>query len=266
MRTGLWIAAAAALTLAGCGKAGGDKAALATVGSDKITPAELDVELKATDAARPDDPAYRKAALEQIITRKLLAQAAREEKLDKTPENAILRAAASEAWEAGLELRKITDKVPAPTAADAAAFVQAHPDMFAQRTGYLIDQLHVREKPDPALVAALQPTKSLAEAERVLQGRNISFRRSTEQLDTLRADPRIAAAVRKLAPGEPLVMSEPDGFSVSSVRQSAVQPLVGPEANAIATQMVLAERRSKAMSDRIAALKAAKVKYPDAKK
>jgi peptidyl-prolyl cis-trans isomerase C len=265
-RAGLWVAAVAVLALAGCDKADSSgKDTLATVGGERITKAQVDVELKATEEAQPNDPAVRKAALDRMINRKLLAQAAREEKLDRTPENAILRAAAAEAWEAGLELRKITDSVEQPTAEDVAAFVQAHPEMFAQRTGYLIDQLHVDAKPDAAMVAALQPVKSLEEAERVLQARKAPFRRSVEQLDSLRADPRITDALRKLAPGEPLVMQEPTGFSVSSVRKTLVQPVVGPQATAVATQMVLAQRRAKAMNDRIAALKAEKVKTPKTK-
>jgi EpsD family peptidyl-prolyl cis-trans isomerase len=255
----------AALAIAGCSKPGGDKGELATVGGEKVTAAQLDAELKATEVARPDDPAVRREALDRIVTRKLLAQAARAEKLERTPQNSLLKAATIESFEAGLELQAIGDKVAAPTAAEAAAFVQDHPEMFAQRTGYLIDQLHVNAKPDQALIAALQPTKSLAEVERILQGRNVPFRRSVEQLDSLRADPRIIAAVRKLAPGEPLVMSEPYGFSVSSVRQSSVQPVVGAQATAIAAKLLTAERRNKAMSDRIAALKAEKVKSPKAK-
>jgi len=265
MRTGLWVAAMAALAIAGCAKTGGDKGELATVGNEKVTEAQLTAELKATEVAKPDDPEVRKAALDRIITRKLLAQAAHDDKLGKAPDYGLLRTAAIEAFDAGLELSAIGNKTATPTAADAAAFIQAHPEMFAQRTGYLLDQLHVDAKPDAAMLAALQPTKSLAEVERLLQSRNIAYRRSVEQLDSLRADPRISTALRKLAPGEPLVLSEPTGFSVSSVRQTSVQPVVGAQATAIATKLVAAQRRAKAMDDRIAALKAERVKYPKAK-
>jgi hypothetical protein len=53
------------------------------------------------------------------------------------------------------------------TPAEAAAFVASHPEMFAQRTGYLVDQLHVRAA--PGIVEALKPTKTLAEVESVLK-------------------------------------------------------------------------------------------------
>ena len=261
-RAGVFVAVVATLAVAGCSKVGGGRGELANVGGQKVTQTQLEAELKAGEVPRADTPEVRKAALDQIITRKLLAQAAREEKLDRTPEGALMRAAAMESFEAGLEHRAIRDKVKAPTPAEAEAFIQAHPEMFAQRTGYLIDQLHIRAQSDPSLMAALQPTKTLAEVERVLQARGIAYRRSVEQLDTLRADPQLTAAIRKLAPGEPFVLGEPGGFTVSGVRQSVVQPVVGPQAATIAADLLFAQRRGQAMKDRVAGLKAAKVKYP----
>jgi hypothetical protein len=70
--------------------------------------------------------------------------------------------------------------------------------------------------------------------------------------------------VRRLAPGEPFIVDEPGGFTVNSIRQSVVQPVVGPQAEAIAADLLLAQRRAKALQDRLAALKAERVKYPEA--
>ena len=258
MRARVWVAVVATLAITGCEKSGKD---LALVGREKITEAQLDAELRAGEVAQVDNPAVRKAALQQIITRKLLAQAARRDKLDRTPEHQVMKAAAVEAFDAGLELRAIRDKVAKPTPAEVQAFVQGHPEMFAQRTGYLIDQVHVQAQ-DKSLMAALQPTKSLPEVEQVLQARGVPFRKSVEQLDALRADPRLTAAIRKLGPGEPFILGEQGGFTVSAVRQTVVQPVVGPQATAIATEIVMAEHRAKATADRLAELSAARVRYP----
>lgn len=266
IRAGVFVAVVAALAVSGCSKVGGDKDTLAVVGSEKVTQAQLDAELKAGEVPRATEADVRNAALDQIVTRKLLAQAARAEKLDATPEGRFTKAAAMESYEAGLELRAIRDKVAAPTAAEAEAFVQAHPEMFARRSGYLIDQLHIKTQNDPALFQALQPTKTLADVERLLQSRGIPFRRSVEQMDTLRADPRLSTAIGKLGPGEPFVLNEPGGFTVSAVRQTTVQPVVGPAATAIAKEMLLAQRRGKATQDRVAALRAEKIKPPKAAK
>lgn len=263
---GVWVALMAALAIAGCGKAAGDKDVLATVGSQKITVAQLDSELKVGGVADAANPKVRQAALDQIVARKLLALAAREGKLDSSPEARVLKAATVETFEAALQRRMVLETVARPTPAQAAAFIQAHPEMFAQRTGYLIDQLHVATPSDTTLMDALRPAMTLEAVESVLQARSIPFRRSVEQLDTLRADPRLTAAVRKLRPGEPFVLLEPGGFTVSRVRGSQVQPVAGAQATTIATELLLAQNRAQALQAWLDAQKAAKVRYPDAPK
>ena len=90
MRARVWVAVVATLAITGCEKSGKD---LALVGREKITEAQLDAELRAGEVAQVGNPAVRKAALQQIITRKLLAQAARRDKLDRTPEHQVMKAA-----------------------------------------------------------------------------------------------------------------------------------------------------------------------------
>src|SRR5689334_2508976 len=114
MRAPVLAAIVAALTMAGCDKIAMQRPALATVGNERISDAQLNAELKAGEAPQPNNPQVRAAALDQIITRKLLAQAARAERLDQTPENIVMKGAAVEAFEAGLELRAIRDKVATP--------------------------------------------------------------------------------------------------------------------------------------------------------
>ena len=264
MRAAMCVALVATLAIAGCGKSGNGPAVLATVGGEKITQAELDAELRVGGVAQADNPAVRRAALEQIVTRKLLVRVARAEGLGKTAEARVIKAAAMESVDAGLALGAIQAKVKSPTPAEAQAYVQAHPERFAERSGYIFDQLRASVPLDPALVTALRPTKTLEEVESILRARGIPFRRSVQGLDTLRANPQLSAAIRKLPPGEPFVSNDPGGFTVSRVRQSAVQPVVGAPANAIAADLLLADRRSQAINGQIAALRTKLVTYPKA--
>ena len=265
-RAAVWIVLAATLSIAGCGKTGGDRSVLATVGNERITQSMLDAELRTSDPPPADDPAARRAVLDQIVVRKLLAQAARQEKLDKSREALILKAVGIETLEASLELREVQAKVAKPSPTDVAAFIQGHPEMFARRTLYLVERLYLRGPADPTLLAALKPTRTLEEVVRVLDARDRPYRRSVEQLDTLRADPRLTAAIQTLAPGEPFVLNDAGALTVGSVRQSAIQPIVEPQATQLAGELVLAQRRAKAVKDRIAALKAERVVYPGAAK
>jgi len=264
MRAAVCVAIVATLAIAGCGRTGGDTVVLATVGGEQITQSDLDAELGVRGISRADNPEVRRAALEQIVTRKLLARAARAEDLGKTAQGRTIRAAAMESVDAGLALGAMQATVKPPTPAEAQAYVQAHPERFAERSGYVFDQLRASIPPDPVLVAALGPAKTLEEVENVLQARGIPFRRSVQGLDTLRANPQLSAAIRKLPPGEPFMLNEPGGFSVSRVRQSIVKPVVGAQANAIAADLLLAERRDRVIEERIAALRTSLVKYPAA--
>ncbi|MBX3485575.1 peptidyl-prolyl cis-trans isomerase [Phenylobacterium sp.] len=255
--------AAATLVVAGCNSAGGGDV-VAKVGAEKVTKAQLDAELALSGAANPGDPALRKAMLDQIVARKLLAQEARAEKLDKSPEAAALRVAAIETYEANLERSAMMSTIPKPTEADATTFIQAHPEMFGERTGYVIERLNVVTKADPALVKALEPAKTLEAVEAVLTQRGIAYSRSVSQIDTLQAAPQLTATLRRLQPGEPFVVPEPNGFTVGRVRDSKVQPLVGPAAIRVASEIVYGQRQTTKMKERLDALKSKKVTYAGA--
>jgi EpsD family peptidyl-prolyl cis-trans isomerase len=251
----------AVVLAAGCSSGDTGKDVAARVGGEKITNAQLDTELRLAGARDPSDPKLRQAALEEIIARKVLAQAARNEKLDKAPEAIVLKAASIESFEAGLVRRHLLSAVPEPTKAEVDAFVREHPQMFERRTGYLIDQLSVPAQRTPELIEALRPTKTLEEVEAVLRARRIDYRRSLQSLDTLRGEPQLSAAIEKLPPGEPFVLPDAGGFTVNRVRDSTVQPLTGEKAQAVAKELLLGQRRAKALRERLDKLKAEKVTY-----
>jgi peptidyl-prolyl cis-trans isomerase C len=261
MRARTWAAAMAVVLVAGCSKGDVGKDTAATVAGEKITTAELETELKAAGVKKPEDPAIQRAALEEIIARKLLAKAARADKLDRTPEALAAKAVVEEGFNANLDRRATVAKVAEPTPAEVSAFVQSHPEMFAQRTGYLLDQLLVPAQGDPGLLAALKPTKTLEDVMRILDERKVPYRRGAQSMDTLRADPQLSIALAKLPPGEPFLLPDPAGFTVSRVRDKRVQPLTGPAAEAVAKELLLAERRTKALKARLEELRKDKVAY-----
>lgn len=265
MRAALLMAVTASLVVAGCNKGGGKTTTLATVGGEAITEEQLDTELRMGNVPNAQNPVVRKAALDQIIARKLLAQAAREAKLDQTPDAKVLKTAALEGYEANLQRTAVLAKVIRPTTAEAQAFVKAHPEMFAERTGYLVERLHVPAQADPTLVTELQPTKTLEEVEAVLQKRKINYRRTRDQIDTLRMAPAFTAQIKKLAPGEPFVTPEVGGFTVSRIIESRVQPVTGPDAERYAIEVVYGQKQGEAMNALIEDLKSKKLTLPEAK-
>jgi EpsD family peptidyl-prolyl cis-trans isomerase len=264
MRAGALGAALAAVIVASCSQGAPGKDVAAVVAGETITVAELDREMATSGAPKTSDPAVRRAVLDTIIVRKLLAKAARAEKLDKTPEALAAKRIADETFDAGLDRVATIARTPRPTPAEVKAYIAAHPEMFAHRTGYLIEQLQVPRRHTPDLFEALRPTKTLEAAEAVLKARQLPYRRVVLPMDTLRADPRISEAVARLPAGEPFIMPSPGGFTVNRVRGSQVSPVTGGRAEAIAAERIQTERINKALRDRLDTLHREQVVYgPD---
>ena len=121
---------AACLTLGGCdfGAKSKSKAptgqVVATVDGDEITMRELRAEL--AGATFPDANARKaaeQAALQSIINRKLVAKAALEAELDKTPDFALQKERANELLLAQALQKKIVDEAPAPSREEATTYV-----------------------------------------------------------------------------------------------------------------------------------------------
>src|SRR5215469_14989534 len=135
---------------------------VATVNGQEITVRELNAELSQVNVT---DPKLRKAAeqyaLRAIIARKILAQTARAQGLDKTPEFAIQRDRATEALLAQALAAKVAASVPAPTPEEAQNLITAHPNSFAERKIFTVDQIRTAGPLDQAVVAALKPLNTL---------------------------------------------------------------------------------------------------------
>jgi EpsD family peptidyl-prolyl cis-trans isomerase len=254
------LATVAALALLGaCDKLPeGKQEVAARVYGEKITVPELEIEMKAAGVADVDDPQMRQAALQRIILRKVMAHAAHEQKLDQDKSYLVLKKAAVESYDASLAEKAAVEKVETPALQDAAAYVSAHPEIFAQRTIYLVDEIVVPQRPDQSLLDALKPVNELGAVEKILSDRRLPYRKAVNQIDTLRLNPQISLQLAK-NPNEVFVLPAGNSFVVAHIRASKVQPVGGADANAIASAMLTSQRRQKAVADAAdAAMDAAK--------
>src|SRR5262245_58899308 len=107
---------------------------IAVVNGDEVTMTDLRAELSGITAPNPEaQKALEQASLQQIVGRKILAEAAHGQDLDKTPEFAVQKKRALEMVAALILQRKLAGQVPPPTRDEAQRFVDEHPDMFANR-------------------------------------------------------------------------------------------------------------------------------------
>lgn len=262
------IVVLAAGLLASCNSADGPAPTgqvVATVDGKEITLSELNLEL--AGAPRQTDPKAQKAlqaqALRMIVNRKLVAEAAREQKLDTTPEFAMARTRAEELALIGALERKLVATVPAPSKEEAERFVAEHPDSFAQRKIFLVDQLTVPTVPD-AVLKEMEPLHSLGDIAKLLDARRVPYQRAAGAVDGATSDPVMIQRIASLPAGEPFVVRNGPGALINQVRETRVEPVAGAKAVTLA-QAMLKQRRTQEIVGRqladIAAAGAKSVKY-----
>lgn len=260
---------AAPLALVACG----DKSeaptgqVVATVGGEEITTTDLDSELNGATAPTPEgQKQLQRMALENIINRTILAQAAEAEGLAKGPEFAVIERKARQAALVEQLQRNLGKSLPQPGAEEVDNFVIENPSLFANRKIFVVDQIVVPQV-NPQIIKALEPVKTLAEAQAVLQKFNIKGNETVGVIDSLTIPPQAAAQIASLPPEEVFIIPANGSIRINHVRSSQTDPISGDQAKQIAKEMLTRQRGQSAMQTSLGEkIKAgrANVKYNDA--
>lgn len=140
-----------------------------------ITKAELDLELQSSipalaDGAVADATDQEKTtALDTIVSRTILTNAARERKLDQQPMYVAAKRRADEVLLVQTLQQDIANRVPAPTLKEVAAFIAATPELFAQRKLYTLHQIvFTVPSGDTTLLKSLEPLVEMQAVEQRL--------------------------------------------------------------------------------------------------
>ena len=209
---------------------------VATVEGEEITVAELRAEManappQANAAAAK---ALEKAALSEIVARKLMAHAAHDQGLDKSPEFAMMKQRANQTLLAQSLQRKLASSVLTASRSDAEAFVASHPTMFANRRILTLDQLRMPRPKTPADLKDFEPLHTMPDIEAMLTKKGIPFQKSIQTVDTLQADPNVIDKLEKLPPGEPFMIPAGDAVVVNQIKDSKLSPVIGDDAVKVA--------------------------------
>jgi EpsD family peptidyl-prolyl cis-trans isomerase len=235
---------------------------VATVDGQEITQRELDAALKQLNV---QNPALRKkaedAAIQQLIARKVLAKAARDQGLDKTPDFALALQGTTENLLAQALQAKLAAAVPAPSPDEVDRFVSDHPDVFAQRKVFEVEEIAALPGDVKKLADALKPINTIDAAEALLQSQHIAYKRAPGELDAASIDPDTAETMAK-APNELYVTAQGNGLLILQIKDSKVVPVTGQAATDAATQMIRQRNISQALKSQFGALMSkASVKY-----
>ena len=229
---------ALSLSLAGCGdKKEGDKAAtqvVAKVNDDEITVHQLNLELSALQGVSPEQA--KQAAgqvVKSMVDQQLLVQQALEDKLDRDPQFQQRMEATRRKLLAQAYVEKLTANAAAPTDAEIDAYHAKHPEVFAERRIYRLQEISVQVTPAnlESVKAQLAQTRSLNDFFQWLKAQNIPARaaqttKAAEQLP-LEILPRLHA----LKQGQALTLNAPGALNILVVSDS--QTLAATAASSI---------------------------------
>lgn len=254
---------AASLTLGGCDQVkklfGGGKASgqvVATVDGKEITNLELRSELGGFGSR---DPKVMKLAQQQavqrIILRKMMAEEARKEKLDKDTDFNLQVARGEETLLAQLYQRKLARGITQPTRQEAEAFVSAHPEMFANRRVLFVDQ--VIAAPNKIEPARLQPLKTLEEVKGLLDSEGVQYQQNAVVLDTLSADPRLVAGINNMPAGEIFVIPQNGSVLFNHIGAERSVPFRGDMATAYAMNVLRGQKAQALVTKKITDMRTA---------
>ncbi len=199
---------AAAALLAGCHKGAPEGQVAATVNGEEVTLQELNTEIQASNIPQNmDKKVAQQQALQHIIDRKLLIDAARDKKIDKTPEFQAQKQRGDELLLAQTYAKQQLAAVPVPTDGDIQKFMTDHPNAFGNREGLQLDQIRFRPGPsDVKKLVVIQQDHNLDAVAAHLTGLGIKFDRVKAGLDTAQVPTDLIKAINNLPPGEPFVL------------------------------------------------------------
>jgi EpsD family peptidyl-prolyl cis-trans isomerase len=267
----LLICALACLPLlAACGKGGGDKQpatqVAVKVNGDEISVHQINQALSRAGRLTPDQAAAAgKQVLEQLIDQQLLIQKSIEKKLDRDPDvlNALEASRRQILSQAYLE-KSVTASIPKPAPDEIKKFYDAHPELFAQRRIYRLQELTVAAGAEQlaALRTEVAKTKNLNEVTVWLRGNNIRYNanaavRAAEQLPQ-ESLPRIA----QMKDGDIGITDTEGGATVLQMVASQSVPLAEAEAAPFIERFLVNQKRTELASSEMKQLRqSAKLEY-----
>lgn len=262
-----WSKSIAALLLASACVSGCSKEAtgqvVAIVNGEEITLQELNAELSQLNLpASADKKAVQSRVLQQMIDRRLLAQAAKESGLDRDAEYLIQQRRMNEQLLVSMYGKKAFDTVRVPDTATVDKYIAENPMFFSSRTRYLLDQLVFAMPSDVNVLKGLQGTKTLAEVQDQLKSRNIPFQLKKAEMDSAQIPPAAMKQILALPAGEPFIVPAGNAVTVSVITGSAPVAVPTEEARAAAARMIRSNSLDKIGMDRLKEAKAkAKIEY-----
>jgi peptidyl-prolyl cis-trans isomerase C len=235
---------------------------VAVVNKEEITSAELNAELGNNQSAGTATQDSRAAALQRIIDRRLLAEQARTDGIDKSPEFLNQQRRMTEELLINMLLTRQANTAQMPTADEVNRFEAAHPEVFANHEIWTLQQIIFPSSQDPGLNAKIAAAKTLDQVAQVLTAANVQFTRNERKVDTSIFPTNIYNQVVKIKDSEPFIVPGPNKVAASVVTAREPAPIPADQARTLALNGIKREKMQQTVEDRLKSLRAsAKIEY-----
>ena len=214
------------------------------------------------------DPEQTKAASLQVVRnlvdQEVIAQKALADKLDRDP--AVVQAldAARRQILAEAYMSRKLGTPAEPSDAEVAGYFDQHPELFAKRKIYRLQEISIKAPQDKydAIRAQLGASRTLEDFATWLKAENLPVKsaqgvKTAEQLP-LQMLPQLA----KMPDGQAMVVNTPDGLMVIVLADSQMQPVTLEQAKPAIARLLQTQARQKAAKAEMDTLRAAaKIEY-----
>ncbi len=255
------LALAGAIALAGCGKKQEAQAVtgqvIAHIGPDDVTQQELDNELRLANvpADNRSDPVV-KAALTRILDRKYLVQQALAGKLDREPTVHLDLLRERDQVLAGAYVqRDLRAKVTTISNNEIDEYIQAHPDRFANRKVFQIEQVSFPPQKDmESLAAATKDFKTMDQVEAKLNDLGIKYSRGPAALDSATMPPEMLKPLEARKADDIFFVRSRTSATFFKVVSADERPLAGDQASQFAKRELASDLAKKEEQETSAAV------------
>jgi peptidyl-prolyl cis-trans isomerase C len=253
-----------AMSLSACGnkekKAG---QALVKVNGEDITVLQVNEELKRAGVKPEQQEAATRQVLESLIDRQLLIAEAMRNEIDRTAEvvQAIERAKAQIITQA--YLKSIESNISKPTAVEIEEYYQKHPEYFAQRKQFDVQQLVIATKDfSNELRTVVDSAKSLDVVAAWMDKNQVRYVRGQLTRSTTDLPELMVAKLKEMQKGQLFIVNEGGNSMINLISNVRVSPMASNIA-APQIEQYLFNKKIKEMADaEITHLRAsAKVEY-----
>jgi EpsD family peptidyl-prolyl cis-trans isomerase len=199
-----------------------------------------------------------------LVEQELLVQKALADKLDRDTNvvqalDAARRQILAEAY-MGRKLGTPTD----PTDAEVSTYFDQHPELFAQRKIYRLQEIAIKapEEKRDAVRAQLEASKTLNDFAEWLKAEKYEVKASQGVKPAEQLPQAMLPQLAKMPDGQAMVVNVPDGLMVIVLADSQTQPVTLAQAKLAIARKLQVDARQKAAKAELDALKAAaKIEY-----